>query len=305
MRRRLALALGVAAAIGFTLAGRAGQDHAARYLGSYSWHEDLAGFGGFSGLEVSYDGTRFAAITDRGIRFDGAIAREGGSISAISAVQARPLRDPDGQPLVGPRADSEGLAIRDDGRSFVSFEGFHRVWAYLAPDGAAVRLRRFADFKTMQSNSSLEALAVDARGWLYTLPERSGAMTRPFPLYRYRDGAWDKALSIPRRGNFLPVGADFGPDGLFYLLERDFAGIGFRTRVRRFNVTPNAVRDEEQLLITGTGRHDNLEGIAVWRDDRGRIRLTMISDDNFRYLQRTEFVEYALPEPLANGTATD
>ena len=34
----------------------------------------------------------------------------------------------------------------------------------------------------------------------------------------------------------------------------------------------------------------------VWRDDLGRIRLTMVSDDNFRFFQRTEFVEYALDE---------
>ena len=50
----------------------------------------------------------------------------------------------------------------------------------------------------------------------------------------------------------------------------------------------------------GAVRHDNLEGLAVWRDDSGAIRLTMISDDNFNLLQRTELVEYAVPETLAS-----
>ena len=81
--------------------------------------------------------------------------------------------------------------------------------------------------------------------------------------------------------------------GRLYLLERDFAGIGFRSRVRRF--APDGT-GEEVLLETGIGVHDNLEGISVWRDDLSRIRLTMVSDDNFRFFQRTEFVEYALGE---------
>jgi hypothetical protein len=46
------------------------------------------------------------------------------------------------------------------------------------------------------------------------------------------------------------------------------------------------------LLETATGTYDNLEGLAVWRDDAGAIRLTMISDDNFKSFQVTQFVEY-------------
>ena len=34
-------------------------------------------------------------------------------------------------------------------------------------------------------------------------------------------------------------------------------------------------------------------GIAVWEDGQG-IRITMISDDNFLFLQRTELVEYRI-----------
>jgi hypothetical protein len=49
------------------------------------------------------------------------------------------------------------------------------------------------------------------------------------------------------------------------------------------------------LFINGVGVQDNLEGLSVWRDIAGQIRLTLISDDNFRLLQRTEIVEYVLP----------
>jgi hypothetical protein len=44
-----------------------------------------------------------------------------------------------------------------------------------------------------------------------------------------------------------------------------------------------------------TGTHDNLEGLDVWADAEG-LRATMISDDNFRFFQRTEIVDYRLPD---------
>ena len=38
-----------------------------------------------------------------------------------------------------------------------------------------------------------------------------------------------------------------------------------------------------------------LEGISVWRDAQGYIRLTMIPDDNFYFFLGTDIVEYRLP----------
>lgn len=277
------------------LSAAATRDHPARHLQSFTWSSKDKDFGGFSGIELYPDGSRFIAITDRGNYLTGRLHRDKGRITRISTSALAPLRDTDGQQQTRKFSkDSEGLALRSDGRVFVSYEGFHRVWAYLTMERAAW-LPRPADFKHLQNNSSLEALAVDYRGWLYTLPERSGKLTRPFPIYRYRNGAWDQQLSIPRSGGFLAVGADIGPDGKFYLLEREFTGFGFRSRVRRFTLGETALSQPETLLQTRVGRHDNLEGLAVTRTSSGEIRLTMISDDNFRSFQRTEIVEYLVP----------
>jgi hypothetical protein len=113
------------------------------------------------------------------------------------------------------------------------------------------------------------------------------------PVYRYRAGKWDQTLTLPRTKGFDPVGADFGPDGRFYLLERGFHGIlGFSNRVRSFALGSNAFTDERLEMQSAAGTHDNLEGIAVWQDKHGDIRLTMISDDNFFWAQRSEIVEY-------------
>jgi hypothetical protein len=259
------------------------------HVGSYTWREDAAGFGGYSAIELSEDGNSFLALSDRATLIEGRLIRKNGRITGVEAGPVMPLLDKDGEPLKRRFADSEGLATGADGQIYVSFEGAARVMRYDRPGGPGVTLPRADDFDSMQNNSSLEALAIDAEGTLYTIPERSGRMTLPFPVYRFRNGQWDIPFSLPRRDAFLVVGADIGPDGRLYLLERDFTGFGFRSRVRRFDMQGGS---EETLIETGTRRHDNLEGISVWRDDSGALRITMISDDNFHMLQRTEIVEY-------------
>lgn len=294
-RSRLALTTLALALLAFNLG--AAQPQRAEYLGSHVWHEDDPAFGGFSGLEIAADGARFTAVSDRATLWTGRLQRdEAGRISGVTDVTGpQRLHDSTGKPLRGENADSEGLAIAPDGSIHISFEGLHRVARYRTPDAPAERLPRPEAFKSLQRNSSLEALAIAPDGTLYTLPERSGATGQPFPVFRHRNGEWDQPFTLPRDGSWLPVGADFGPDGRLYLLERDFWGLlGFLTRVRVFDIGPDGATGGEVLIQTSASRHDNLESIAVWRDGAGAIRLTMISDDNFRLFQRTEFVEYRL-----------
>ena len=303
MRRRLALALGAVAAVGLGLglATDAGQPGGATYLGSYRWHMDDPAFGGFSAIDLDQDGLTFLALTDRGHAVNGQLQRnDSGRITGITARPFLLLQDVEGAPLKKRTADSEGLALAPQGGFYVSFEAHHRVRYYPGADRPAIRIASHPDFSGMQLNSSLEALAIDARGHLFTIPERSGALDRPFPVYRFDGQGWDIPFRIPRSGAFLPVGADFGPDGWLYLLERALTGPGFRTRLRRFDVTGDQLLAEEMLLQTRTRQHDNLEGLTVWQDGQGRIRLTMISDDNFKFFQRTEIVEYAVAPPLAS-----
>lgn len=266
-------------------------------LGKYRWRNDVDKFGGFSGLEISGDGTQFWAISDGGLAASGKFVRANHVISHVVAEHFFELKSPAGKVLEGVWNDAEGLAIDADNRAYISFEGEHRVWRYDQFGSDAIAVASHADFAEMQNNSSLEVLAIDAQGRLLTLPERSGVLTRPFPVYRLGNEGWSQPFGIPRQSPFLPVGGDFGPDGKFYLLERHFSGVfGFQTRIRRFDITETEVKNQETLLVTGSGLHDNLEGIGVWRDGDGFIRITMVSDDNYRAFQRTEFVEYRLLE---------
>jgi hypothetical protein len=265
-----------------------------QFLGTYSWEVEDARFGGLSGLEMNRSGTWFAAVADTGAFVTGRIIRRGNNqrISGVEQVAFNTMQNVGGGKMPRYFNDSEGLAMYPDGRMFVSFEGEHRVWSYPGPLSGATALPRHPDFEKMQKNSSLEALALGPDGALYTIPERSGAKTRPFPVYRYFKGVWSQKYSIPRSGDFLIVGADFGPDGKFYILERSFGLFGFGTRVRRFDQTVDGFGNEDVILQTDMSVHDNLEGINVWRDSAGFIRITMISDDNFNFVQETEFVEY-------------
>lgn len=299
MRRRSLLALIAALAALNIPHGSAQMLQRAEYLGSFTWSAAGLAFGGFSGLELDADGTGFTAITDRGSVYTGRLERTaGGAVSGVTAlVGPVALRDMEGRPLRSRDSDAEGLAIGADGALYVSFENNHRVARYARPGAPSELLPRPEAFSGFQMNSGLEPLAIDAQGTIYTLPERSGATDRAFPVFRFRGGLWDQPFAVPRDGDWLPVGADFGPDGMLYLLERDFAGIfGFLSRVRRFPVAGDALGEGEVLFATGAGRHDNLEGLAVWRDGAGAIRLTLISDDNFRAFQRTEIVDYRVME---------
>jgi hypothetical protein len=297
MPKRPLLALTAGALLVLGLQGSASQTHPAGFLSAFVWQMEDDNFGGLSGIELSEDGQSFLAITDRGGWTRGTIARDAdGLISAIDAQPVRLLRGRFEAALDTGRNDSEGLAVTADGTIYISFENVARVLRYDSIDGPAANLFTPRQFSSFQTNSALEALAVAPDGTLYTLPERSGKLDRPFPVWRFRNGKWDQPFGLRRDGGFLAVGADIGPDGRFYLLEREFHGLtGFASRVRSFQLSETGLSDERMVFTSAVGQHDNLEGLSVWRDTKGTIRLTMIADDNFYFFQTTEIVEYGIP----------
>lgn len=297
MRRRFKLGL-IFSFLLIALQGSASPVPPPGYVGSYVWHGRGVWFGGFSALEIADDGLHFTAVSDRGRFTTGTLARDAlGVIIGAQASKMQVLKGRANHPIMKSQADSEGLAIAPDGTAYVSFEGVARVLRYAVLGGPADPLPRADGFTAFDNNASLEALAIDKHGWLYTLPERSANPWQPFPVYVFRNGAWDQPFTIPRTGTFVPVAADFGPDNRLYILERQFRGLmGFGSRVRRFTLSGDKLTREENLLQSPANLHDNLEGLAVWRDAGGDLRLTMVSDNNFIFLQRTEFVEYRVPD---------
>ncbi|MCE8507415.1 esterase-like activity of phytase family protein [Ruegeria pomeroyi] len=293
---RLRLAFAIAAALVLSGPGLAVDRGEAQHLGSFTWRGTQPWFGGFSAIEMTPDGMGMTVLSDRATILTARLRRDGDQISGVEIDTVHKVRSSKNKVLKGRVGDSEGLAIGPDGVIYISFEGVARVARYTRPDGRAEVLPRPDAFRHMARNGAFEGLAMDARGRLYTLPESSRAGDGSIPVYRWDGRAWSTAFHLEQRGDFLPVAADFGPDGRLYVLERDTGAIGFRSRLRRWNVTANGVAGEETLFQSRISSHDNLEGLSVWRDGQGRLRATMVSDDNFLVLQRTELVEYLLPD---------
>ena len=93
------------------------------------------------------------------------------------------------------------------------------------------------------------------------------------------------------------TGADIGPDGALYLLERRITLAGFMSRVRRFSLSaPQLETPIEGTVVyqSSPGKHGNLEGLSVWLDRSQNLRLLMIADDNQMIFQRGEIVEVTL-----------
>lgn len=289
MRRCSGLAL--AAAVAATAAAA----DPATYVGTWRWQVDGPAFGGFSALDMSDDGRAYVTVSDRGLVLAGRFDRgPDGVVTAASILLQDWVRDPQGQRLMGKLADAEGVAGDGHGGIFVSFEGVARVAHYPAIGGPAIEIASPRDFAAFPGNQGPEALAMDAAGAIYAIPERAMLRNRAFPVYRLRNGIWDRPFALEAVDNWLPVSADFGPDRRLYVLFRDFLGVrGFLSRVVRFDISADRIGPGEVLLQTAPGAHDNLEGLAVWQDSTG-LRLTMISDDNFSILQQTELVEYRL-----------
>jgi hypothetical protein len=114
-------------------------------------------------------------------------------------------------------------------------------------------------------------------------------------VFRLAPGARDWTTgALPRADDFLVTGADVGPDGRLYVVERAFTWLGgFSVRLRVAALDGRPALSPETLMVRRGGT-DNVESVAVWRGPDGRLRLILVTDDNFNALQRTVFAELIL-----------
>lgn len=290
------------------------------FLGGVEFSAIDVDFGGFSGLILSPDGQQALAITDRGqwLRFE--LRHDGlGRLTGIGAAVLAPILGLFGDPVEGHWSDAEGIATDANGREVViSFENYHRLWVYdLARDGLAAHagpVMTPAEVVGLKRNNGIEALARDPLGALVLVAEDGFPgedAELGFPAWRvepdhghllgYPQRAGNITLfRIARLGQFRPTDAKFGPDGLFYLLERRFTWVGgFAMRIRRFNLDhlgAEPLEGEELIRLEAGDTVDNMEGLAIHRSEGGETLLYVVSDDNFNPLQRNLLLQFRLRE---------
>ncbi len=263
--------------------------------GALRWQLSAPWFGGWSGIEVTANGSQMTVISDRGQLVQATLNRSKGRIASVTIDSTKRLGPSSSGRLHKKASDAEGIAIADNGRAFVSFEHHHRIMGTNTDTGRTGGRINLPFQHALGNNAGVEALAISSDGTLFAIAEQAQAGGTPFPLYAYKNGHWRVSAHIPKRGPFVPVGADFDRFDRLWLLERAATPLGFRSRIRRFVIDPRAPL-EDTLLTTIPGQHDNLEGISVWADQGGQMHVTMISDDNFMRILRTQIVEYLVRE---------
>ena len=263
-----------------------------RLLGAMTLNADHSAFGGFSGLLIT-DG-RLVSVTDKGWWLDAKLTPTETGVELTEATLIQ-MQDGAGDVFDKQGGDAEGLT-QQKGATLVSFERDHRVMTRKGPAllGETLQDRAFERFPT---NQGLESLATLPDGRLLAIGEaRIDGNHRMFVI-----GPNDTVTEslLPGDSRHAPTGADLGPDGNLYILFRDYTPLlGVSIIVRRYELEPSGFPDPRTSqdlarFETGSGI-DNMEGIALWGDDDGQTRLTLISDDNFNSLQRTILVDMEL-----------
>lgn len=251
---------------------------------------------GLSSIHTT-DGRRFLALSNRGFLIEGQLQRDrAGRLTGWAPRGVHTLTFPDGRPLGNGFRAAEGLAVARDGRLFISFEFHNRVWTWARPGAPPQDTGAHRDFARLRHGRGFEALAIGPDGSVYAIPERPARMTHGFPSYRWTNGTWHGSFRMPNDGNFLPVSADFGPDGQLYVLEFDTGrGQGAVSQIRRFPLRGDVLGRGAVVMRSAPGQFGRLSGLAVWRGPGGRLRATMVSDNGGMADRPAELVELTLP----------
>lgn len=265
-------------------------------MGRYVWDEARESFGGYSGLVVHPGGAELLTVSDRGTLVRASIARgEDGLITAVATESETRLVDNFGKEVDGFTGDAEGLAEAPDGTLYVAYESYVRVTGLRLPDRKPIPLHPWDRFKDLWGNEAFEGIAVLPDGAPMVVLEEAGP--EGYETLILRDGAWSAGPTLPGADGYAASDCLVDPEGRLYLLERSVSLIGrFSTRIRRFVSDGAGFGMSETLLETRPGEMDNMEGMALWQDGRGRRILTLISDDNFRAVQNTEIAEFEVVE---------
>lgn len=290
------------------------------YAGGLELKSGSALFGGLSGISVSPDGGKLVAISDTGVWFAADIALDPeGRLTGLANPRIAQMRDEAGEPLQGKlQSDAEDLARMPDGRYAVSFEQDHRILIFdldrKGPFAPATRGPGVGGTKGMHQNEGLEALAALPDGRLVGIAEHAprGAGS---PFWIWPQGA---AVTSPVGRANRPQG--YGISGLAALPNGDLVSVerfylpfvGVRVNVRvipaaGLRKSPPEADGPVIAALEPPMTLDNMEGIAVAPGPNGKLRLYLVSDDNFSANQRTLLLafDWTPPAPMPPAAVAD
>ena len=266
-------------------------------------------FGGVSAIRVGPDGSGFLAVTDKGRWLRGRIVYDGERPAGIADAEMAPVLGGDGKPLAARGwYDAESIAI-DGGTVWLGIERVNQIVRFdygrlgLLARGQPIALP--PGISKLPNNKGLECLVSAGKGMplagtLIAISERgldANGNIKGFLI----GGPSAGEFAVTRIGEFDVSDCAVTPAGDLLLLERSFSrlrGVGMRIRrVALASVKPGALLDGPALLEADMGYQiDNMEGLSVHRAPNGDVVLTLISDDNFAFYQRTLLLQFTLAD---------
>ncbi len=275
------------------------------FRGGFTLSSSHPDFGGLSGLSF-LDASRFVAVTDTGNFVSGRLSADG-----VHDVGIEIIRNSAGDPLPTKFSrDAEAVeVIFRDGAPVavrVGFEHLARLADFDLVDGRPTGPARpvaIPDWVTaLRDNDSIESVCIASPGSPIagsTLIIAEGHSRQPGTWAATLLGVRDRGdLHLVQSPGVNPTDCAFLPDGDLLVLERGLGFLNFTMQIRWIpagEVRPGAAMDGEVILRASGGEVDNFEGLGVRTMPDGEIRLTIISDDNFRGFQRTLLLDFALP----------
>lgn len=280
-----------------------------RWLGGIAVDSMHDSFGGLSGIELMSD-RRFLAVSDRGWWLAGELVRTPGTgeLMEVFRLEMTPLQDRIGDRYRVKLRDVEGLRHGPDGRVLASFERTHRIgwYGYDAKQRLPSREQgqmSLPAWREFERNEGLESIAIRADGLILVLAE-AGETADASPGWLIRGRTESCRITYRLHGGLQPVDATFLPDGSLLVLERSLALNGWNLRLRHFTLPefqegPDCALTFEapdwQADMPPTWPLDNYEGLAFDpASPPGTARVFLVSDDNFKPIQRTYLLHVEL-----------
>ena len=253
-------------------------------------------YGGFSGLVISNEGTEALVVTDKSFFFVLELRRDENDIlTGYSVIRKGRILSSKGEHLNGRNTDSESIVIDKNNNYYISFESNHRIMMHSKVEGKGVFVPKHPMFRKLSVNKGIEALAIDADNRLIAIPEKPPLGISDIPIFRLQNDKWEIIKYVKINDNFLVTDAEILPEGLLLILERKFSWTqGFKTRFRLISLDKFDNTEPITVFTSTANQFDNLEGVTLWRDKKGEMRILTVSDDNFHPLQQSEIREFFL-----------
>jgi hypothetical protein len=285
---------------------------ALEFVGGFELTSPAPEFGQLSALRFLTPGSEFIGVADHGYWFRGRIERdEAGLPTGFSGFAMQPMVDASGIAIADKaNKDAEGLDVMD-GIATVSFEREPRVSEYRIDGpsiGAPIRdLDYVVPRHELRYNQGFETVT---RAHPYGIHEGARVVIAERSIdadgnifAAILEGVEKGIFKIKRSDGFDVTDGVFLDDGNLLLLERRFSTItGAAMRLRLIygeSVRKDGLADGPVLMEADLAyRIDNMEALDVWKRSDGETIISVMSDNNQSFLQRTFYLEFRVAETV-------